>query len=154
MKRTEYTLVSLIEMHDSKLDKNALRKALIGNDGKGTEVWKKFKFNTLNSDFDERNNAQIYDLSYEIWLGLPIKYKYVFGQRGLFLKIDKSASYETVINAITNAKDFVDFCKAFLFKPVAIAHIGDGDYYMSYKEYQKNSHLFGSVDIIESEVEK
>lgn len=148
MKKVEYILIPLIEMGNLKLDEDGLRRALLNDRGQGSTAWQNFNLDTYSADFDEKDKTQVYDLSFELWAKKrnPI---YVVGQGGLFLKSDKLNSCENVNKVISESKNFIEFCKAFLFKPVALAHLQDGDCYLSIDEYSRSARLFENVEVLE-----
>jgi hypothetical protein len=158
-RKKEYILIPLIDMNKMKLDARELKKVLIYCNGRGTDAWKNFDFSSISGDFEEKDESQKYTLMYEITKRfetikqLRDDYCFVVGQSGLFLKTDKSKSYEKVSEEISEAKSFTEFCKPFLFKPYAIEHWSDGDYYISKEEYLRTPKWMVDMEIIESEVE-
>ena len=150
MRNIEYILIPLIEMGNLKLDYEGIERAILNRNGSGTAVFRNFELFSFDSRFPEKDNKQKYDLCFELATKKHDRY-FVIGQSGLFLKVDKKASFETVNHMISESKSFIEFCKAFLFKPVAVAHISDGDFYMDEEDYWRCGSLYKNVEVVEEE---
>lgn len=148
MRHIEYILIPLIEMGNLKLDYEGIEGAILDSNGFSTAAFRNFELFSFDSRFPEKDYKQTYDLCFELATKKHDRY-FVIGQNGLFLKVDKKASFETVNHMISESKSFIEFCKAFLFKPVVVVHTRDGDFYMDEEDYWRYGSSYKNVEFIE-----
>ena len=150
MRNIEYILIPLLEMGNLKLDHEGIERAILDGNGFGTAAFRNFELFSFDGRFPEKDNKQKYALCFELATKKHDRY-FVIGQNGLFLKVDKKASFETVNHMISESKSFIEFCKAFLFKPVVVVHICDGDFYMDEEDYLRYGSSYKNVEVVEEE---
>lgn len=145
-------LIPLLSLENKKLDKKLLQRCLLNEYGQATTIAENLQFFSWGVYRDRPKNS-VYALSSEIDFITEKKehknggYENIYscvvvGQSGAFLLADESLTYTEISNTINVLKPFIELCKLCEFDPFAVAHISDGDSYLSHLEYERHGWQF------------
>ena len=139
-------LIPLLNLEGKKLDTGLLKSCLIKN-GRSTAIASNLQLFSFGVYRDRPKNS-VYELTSEIDFEtgkkerkngryVSIFSRVVIGQSGAFLLADDKSPYTEINNAINALKPFIELCELCKFKPFAVAHISDGDFYLSEDDYYR-----------------
>lgn len=146
------TLIPLFSLENKKIDEKLLERCLLNEYGQATAI-------AINSHlfscgaYRDRTPNSVYALNLEIDFITGKKERkngeyeniyscVVVGQSGAFLLADDNSSYAEISEKINVLKPFIELCKLCEFSPFAVAHISDGDRYLSQLEYEMHGWQF------------
>lgn len=132
MKTVTYSIYPLLETEKQKIDHRNLKRALFDDYDRLTTASKNLGIGSLAERFDERNEQEKYELSAElIFSDLDFKnFRVLFGEKGMFLKYNKSLEFQNVLIVIKLFEKLVDFAKLYLYTPIGKAYYSDGVTYI------------------------
>lgn len=147
MKKENEQLVALVDISPKKLDYYTIERFLIDERGKATTAGNNLKLLGLGV-YKNRNSDQVYDLLHEIDFVTGKKNtkkgtakceysRVILGQSGAFLKVAIDTPYVEVERIRQILQPLAEICKLCAFRPYAVAHYSDGDYFVSKEEYDQ-----------------
>lgn len=140
-------LIPLLNLENKKLDEELLQRCLLNEYGQATAIAENLQLSSWGV-YQDRPKDSVYALSSEIDFITGKKElkngryeniysRVVVGQSGAFLLEDESLTYTEISNTINVLKPFIELCNLCEFTPFAVAHISDGDSYLSRLEYER-----------------
>lgn len=148
MKKKNEQLVALVDISPKKLDYYTIERFLIDERGKVTTAGNNLKLFCLGV-YKNQNSDQVYDLFYEIDFvtgekstkkgTVECEYsRVILGQGGAFLKVAIDTPYVEVERIRQILQPLAEICKLCIFRPYAVIHYSDGDYFVSKEKYDQN----------------
>lgn len=142
----EKQLIPLLSMGDKKLDYRKLKNVFVDEFGRGTQLFKSHEFLYIDSRFESHKT---YEIVYRLFQPKSY-YELLFGQAGLFLKIEKDRTYVSVQAIIESLSDVVEIAKSHIFMPTVVYHFQDGDCYL---ESEREAKRYGNnFDVLQQGV--
>lgn len=132
MKTVTYDIYPLFEIEKQKIDHRNLKRALFDEYGCLTAASENFGIACLTEKFNERNEQEKYEISAELtFCDLNIHdFRVLFGEKGVFLKYNKSLEFQNVLTVIKLFEKLVTFAKLYLYTPIGKACYSDGVTYI------------------------
>lgn len=132
MKSIAYSLYSLIETKNQKIDFRTLERLLIDEYGRLTTIGEHFRIASVNNRFPEREETQKYEFTTELTFENyeVTDFCVIFGECGLFLKYKKSLDFASVNSVINSLEEFVSIAKLCLYTPIGKVYYSDGITYI------------------------